>query len=158
VERDILDNVFLVSWKVQFYIYKTVDRFFYDPGCTTIFEEISYMRLFRGFPSIGQLIAIVKSQTPFKTNIQDDDGPDCHWDAFRVLRERTLEEAIEERSGRGSSWESWPKQLTFALLTLHCSGITHMDIKPAVAINPANKAVLIDIGVGYIYELAGLEF
>lgn len=78
VEREILDNVLLVPWEGQFYIYKTVNRFFYDPSYTTIlFErEISYLRLLRGVPIIAQLIAVVTSRTHFKMNIRNDDGPE----------------------------------------------------------------------------------
>lgn len=158
-EREILDNVFIVSWKGQACIYKTVDRFFYDPSYTTIFEkEVSYIRLFHGAPNIAQLLAIVTSQTPFKTNIQED-GPEV---VTGILLEYypngTLEEAIDQRDGRGCSWKSWPKQLALALSTLHYSGVAHMDIKPAnVVINAANEAVLIDIGVGYTYELSAPE-
>ncbi|RJE19309.1 Protein kinase domain-containing protein [Aspergillus sclerotialis] len=133
--------------------------FFYDPSHTTIFEkEVSYLRLFRGAPNIAQLLAIVTSQTPFKTNIQED-GPEV---VTGILLEYypngTLEESIDQRDGRGSSWKSWPKQLALALSTLHCSGVTHMDIKPAnVVLNAANEAVFIDIGVGYTYELSAPE-
>lgn len=159
VEREILDNVLLVRWKGQSHIYKTVDRSFYDPTYTTIFEkEVSYMRLFRGVPNICQLKAIVKSQTPFKTNIQED-GPEVVTGMLlEYYPNGTLEEAIDQGDGRGSSWKRWPRQLVLALSTLHSSGITHMDIKPAnVVINAADEAVLIDIGVGYTYELSAPE-
>ena len=76
VETEVFDNVFLVSWEGQSYIYKTIDRFFYDSTCTATFEtEINYLWLIHGSPNIAQLTAVVKSQTPLKTNIQED-GPD----------------------------------------------------------------------------------
>lgn len=148
-----------VSWKGQSFIYKTINRFFYDPSYTTIFEkEISYMRLLDSVPNITQLAAIVKFQIPFKTNIQED-GPDVVTGMLiEYYPNGTLEEAIDQKNGRGSCWRSWPKQLALALSLLHSSNITHMDIKPAyVAINAVNEVFLIDIGVGYTYELSAPE-
>lgn len=55
VEREILDNVFLVSWKGQLHIYKTVDRFSYDSSYTKILFErevaCDYFVVFRIWPS-----------------------------------------------------------------------------------------------------------
>lgn len=71
----------------------------------------------------------------------------------------TLEDAIHRRDGRGTAWKTWPYQLACALLRLHDSSLTHMDITPRnVVIDAAGEAIFIDIGVGYTYENLEPEF
>ncbi|KAJ5471836.1 kinase-like protein [Penicillium diatomitis] len=72
-KEQISNNVFLVTatWngRDEEFIYKTVEHPFYEQNHTTIFQqELRNILLLRGCQNIVQLVAVVKSPSPFKTS------------------------------------------------------------------------------------------
>ena len=131
------------------FIYKEIDKPFYVPRDTEVMlQEIRNLRLFRGIPTIVQLVAVAISKNPYLTTERED---------FSVIRgvlleyhqRGTLEEVL--KSGRNhSTWRRWPIQIADGLCHLHAKGLTHMDLKPSnIVIDTNGNAVLIDIsGIG----------
>ncbi|KAJ0414746.1 kinase-like protein [Aspergillus carlsbadensis] len=150
VKEQISNNVFLITGNgtVEKFIYETVERPFYKQNYTAVFQqELQNIMLLQGFRNFVQLVAVVKSPSPFKT------AP------LKYYPNGTLENVIHRRDGKGIVWKSWPYQLARALLRFHDSAFTHMDIAPRnVVIDAAGEAVFIDIGVGYTYENLAPEF
>ncbi|PLB43346.1 kinase-like protein [Aspergillus steynii IBT 23096] len=152
------NNVFLITKKDEAtnFIYKTVDHPFNEPNHTTMFErELHNLQLYQDSPSMVQLIAVVKAPSPYQTTTtpSEQDHNVIYGMVLEYHPNGTLEDAITRRDGKGVAWKSWPRQLARALLRLHDSCITHMDVAPRNAvIDASNGAVWIDIGVGYTYE------
>ena len=161
-QEQISNNVFLVTIRGQDekFIYKTVEHPFYEQSHTAIFQqELHNIVLLHGCPNIVQLVAVVKSQSPFKTEPSSEGGHVILGMVLKYYPNGTLEEAIRSRDKKGTAWKAWPYQLARALLLLHDSVISHMDITSRnVVIDVAGEAVFIDIGVGYTYENLAPEF
>lgn len=162
VKDQISNNVFLITRKGSDdpLIYKTVEHTFYEPSHTTVFQqELHYIQCLEGYPNIVQLVAVVTGPSPYTTNRFNKEHNVIHGMALEYYPHGTLEDATRQQDGKGAAWKSWASQLARALLRLHNLGITHMDITPRnVAINAANEAVFVDIGVGYTYENLAPEF
>ncbi|RHZ55097.1 hypothetical protein CDV55_105473 [Aspergillus turcosus] len=151
--------VYLIRSDGSLYVYKTIERPFYRPYDSTTFEpELNILLQLQGCSNIAQLKYLVVSPSPYLTDVDASEvGVICGM-LLEFYPCGTLEDVIEQRDGRESSWRLWPKQIATALLALHGRGITHMDLAPRnVVLNEDNEAVLIDIGVGFTHELLAPE-
>lgn len=162
VKEQISNNVFLVTGngRGETFIYKTVEHPFYEQSHTTVFQqELRNIMLLRGCRNIVQLVAVVKSPSPFKTAPSSEGVDVILGMVLEYYPNGNLEDAIHCRDGKGAAWKTWPYQLAHALLRLHNSSLTHMDITPRnIVIDASDEAVFIDIGVGYTYENLAPEF
>ncbi|KAE8403174.1 hypothetical protein BDV37DRAFT_283971 [Aspergillus pseudonomiae] len=132
-KAQISSNVFLVTWngRDETFIYKTVEHPFYDQSHTALFQqELRNIVLLQGIRNIVQLVAVVKSPSPFKTAPLSEGGHVILGMVLEYHPNGTLEDAIHRRDGKGTAWQAWPYQLARALLRLHDSFLTHMDITP----------------------------
>lgn len=152
-EKEQISNVFLITGngRDETFIYKTVEHPFYEPSHTTFFQqELRNIMLLQGCRNIVQLVAVVKSPSPFKTTPLSEGVDVILGMVLEYYPNGTLEDVIHRRDGKGTAWKTWPYQLARALLRLHDSSLTHMDITPRnVVIDAADETVFIDIGVGY---------
>ena len=154
-EEDFNGSAFRVkrAGKSQSYVYKKVDRPFYNPYDTWVFlNELKNLKLLRGKSHIVQLCHIVVSTNPYQT-IPTRVSPLV---IRGILLEHhplgTLEDRLQNADLEGLPWKMWPLHIGYGLLHLHRHGITHMDLKPSnIVIDIHGNALLIDIsGVGGI--------
>ncbi|GAB1207677.1 hypothetical protein APSETT445_006405 [Aspergillus pseudonomiae] len=161
-KAQISNNVFLVTWngRDETFIYKTVEHPFYDQNHTALFQqELRNIVLLQSIRNIVQLVAVVKSPSPFKTAPLSEGGNVILGMVLEYHPNGTLEDAIHRRDGKGTAWQAWSYQLARALLQMHDSSLTHMDITPRkVVIDAADEAVFTNTGVGYTYENLAPEF
>lgn len=159
VTKKISGCVCLIQSDGNLYVYKTIERPFYRPYDSTTFElELNILLQLQGCSNIAQLKSLVVSPSPYLTDVDASEVGVIRGMLLEFYPCGTLEDVIEQRDGRESSWRLWPKQIAMALLALHRRGITHMDLAPRnVVLNEDNEAVLIDIGVGFTHELLAPE-
>ncbi|KAJ5088654.1 kinase-like protein [Penicillium angulare] len=161
-KEQISNNVFLVTSKGrdENLIYKTVEHPFYEQNHTAVFQqELRNLVLLQGCRNIVQLVAVVTSPSPFQTKPSSGSVDVILGMVLEYYPNGTLEDAIHLLNGKGTAWKTWPCHLAHALLRLHNTCITHMDITSRnVVIDAADEPVFIDIGVGYTYENLAPEF
>ena len=152
MEKDFNGSVFRVkqAGKSQPYVYKKVDRPFYEPNDTCVFlNELKNLKLLRGKPHIVQLCYVVVSNNPIFTHGSSLVTRGCLLEYYPL---GTLEDRLQKADFEEFPWKLWPLQIGYGLLHLHQHEITHMDLKPSnVVIDIHGHALLIDIsGVGGI--------
>ncbi|KAL9130624.1 MAG: hypothetical protein Q9217_001238 [Psora testacea] len=152
-EEDITGSAFRVkrAGEKTSYIYKIVDRPFYNRKDTYVFlQELQNLKLFRDDPNIVQLRGIVVSTNPYQTLPKDDDLPLIRGFLLKYHPYGALEQRLEQADLANFAWKHWPLQIGYGLLRLHQENITHMDLKPSnIVIGIRGNALLIDIsGIG----------
>ena len=127
------------------YIFKSIDKPFYQPSDTKVLEqELQNLKLIR-HSTIVQLVSVVASSNPYHTRKLED--------SYSVLRGFLLEYhpggTLEDVLGNDhvySGLRKWPIQIARGLEQLHRLNIAHMDLKPSnVVFNIKGDAVIIDI-------------
>ena len=154
-EKDFNGSVFRVkrAGESQLYVYKKVDRPFYEPNDTCVFlSELKNLKLFRGKPHIVQLRCIVVSSNPYQTISSRGSPLVTRGFLLEYHPLGTLDDRLQKADLEEFPWKFWPLQIGCGLLHLHQHEITHMDLKPSnVVIDVHGHALLIDIsGVGGI--------
>ncbi|KAK3933763.1 protein kinase [Diplogelasinospora grovesii] len=139
------------------FIYKKVERPFYEQGDTAVFQqEVENMQLCRGVQHVVQPVAVVVSRNPYQTSkIETASDPVVIRGVLVEYHSRgTLRDALTSPAHRGLPWQRWPLQIAIGLSDLHLRGIAHMDIKPEnIVISAGGDAVIIDIGgMGFTRE------
>jgi tRNA A-37 threonylcarbamoyl transferase component Bud32 len=158
IEEDIVGSAFRVhvGKDKRSYIYKKVDRPFYQPGDTAVIQQkLQNLKLFRGASNIVQLSAIVISTNPYQTMTLDENLIVIRGFLLEYHPGGSLEQRLNEIDATNSLSRRWALQIGYGLLVLHQEKITHMDLKPSnIVIDSDDNAILIDIsGIGcVIYE------
>ncbi|KAL9609465.1 MAG: hypothetical protein Q9167_005771 [Letrouitia subvulpina] len=137
----------------QSYIYKRVDRPFYEPSDTWVFlKELQNLKLLYGKSYIAQLRYIVFSSDPYQSSCTDSGPLVTRGFLLDYYPYGTLENRLQKADLEEFPWKYWPLQIGNGLLHLHQHKLTHMDLKPSnIVIDIYRNAVLIDIsGVGGI--------
>ena len=135
------------------YVYKKVDRPFYEPNDTWVFlNELQNLKLLRGKSHIVQLCYIVISNNPYQTTSACGNPLVTRGFLLEYHSHGTLEDRLQEGDLGEFPWKFWPLQIGYGLLHLHQHELTHTDLKPSnVVIDIHGDAILIDIsGVGGI--------
>lgn len=132
--------------KKQHYIFKSIDKPFYNPIDTKILQqELQNLKLFRQSTSIVQLVSVVISTNPYHTGKSEVSGPLLRGFLLEYHPGGTLEDALRENLV-SPGLRSWPLQIARGLQQLHHQNIAHMDLKPSnIVINTNGDAVIIDI-------------
>lgn len=155
-KESIAGGVFRVQFDedINSYIYKEIDKPFYDPADTQIIlQEMENLKLFRGISNIVQLLAVVVSPNPYQTNARGDNSIVIRGILLEHHTNGTLEMTLT--NAKDFPWYRWPLQIGIGLAMLHQKNITHMDLKPSnIVIDCHGNAVIIDIsGIGGVtYE------
>ncbi|KAL9031844.1 MAG: hypothetical protein Q9196_000158 [Gyalolechia fulgens] len=154
-EEDFNGSAFRVkqAGKGQSYVYKKIDRSFYQPNDTwVLLTELKNLKLLRGKSHIVQLGYIVVSSNPYQTISTRGSPLVTRGFLLEYHPQGTLEDRLQKADSDAFPWKSWPLQIGYDLLHLHQNEITHMDLKPSnVVIDIHGNALLIDIsGVGGI--------
>jgi len=153
-------RVLLVGEKIS-YIFKKVDRPFYQPEDSAVIQqELQNLKLCGGAPNIVQLFGIVISPDPYQTTTGHDESPVVRGFLMEHHPGGTLEQWLGQADIAKVPWKRWPLQIGYGLLYLHQRSITHMDLKPSnVVIDINGNALLIDIsGIGGVtYEWTAPE-
>ncbi|EXJ82238.1 serine/threonine protein kinase [Capronia epimyces CBS 606.96] len=132
------------------YIYKPIERPFYEQSDTTvILQELENLKQCRGRPYIAQLFAVIVSTNPFQTRTCANNQQVIRGFLLEYYSGGTLERCLQEKSWTDLPWRQWPVQIGHGLQTLHCRGITHMDLKPS-------NIVLDDHGIAVIIDISGI--
>lgn len=151
----------VLAGKQIFYIFKKVDRPFYQPWDTTVIQqELQNLKLSWGAPNIVQLFGIVVSPNPYQTTSGHDASVVIQGFLMEHHPGGTLEHWLGQADIAKVPWRRWPLQIGYGLLYLHQKNITHMDLKPSnVVIDIDGNALLIDIsGIGGVtYEWTAPE-
>jgi serine/threonine protein kinase len=131
-----------ISSDPRCYIFKSIDKQFYEPRDTKILEqELHNLKLFRQ-PTIVQLISVVISTNPYHTGKSEDPSSVLRGFLLEYHPGGTLEDALRENR----ICRKWPVQIAHGLEQLHGQTIAHMDLKPSnIVIGINNDAVIVDI-------------
>lgn len=132
--------------KKQHYIFKSIEKPFYNPLDTKILQqELQNLKLFRQSTSIVQLLSVVISTNPYHTGKSEDSGHVLRGFLLEYHPGGTLEDALRENFVCPGS-RRWPVQIARGLQQLHHQNIAHMDLKPSnIVVNTNGDAVIIDI-------------
>lgn len=132
--------------KEQCYIFKSIDRPFYEPRDTKVLEqELQNLKLFRQ-STIVQLVSVVISTNPYHTGNSENPGSVLRGFLLEYHPGGTLEDALKENRVCVGS-RRWPVQIARGLQQLHRKSIAHMDLKPSnIVISINDDAVIVDIG------------
>lgn len=147
--EDITPTVSIVLVKQRKFAYKSIDRLIYVPGdAEHVMDEIDALSQFRGHPNIAQLVGLVVSANPYKTNPSTDMLPVITGFLVEFYSGGSLEQIIETKKVLDHALlVQWALQVGEALRSLHMSGRTHLDIKPSnIVLDSQKNAILIDIG------------
>jgi serine/threonine protein kinase len=128
------------------YIFKSIDKPFYEPRDTKILEqELQNLKLFRQSTTIVQLVSVVISTNPYHTGRLEDPSPVLRGFLLEYHPGGTLQDALRENCVPPGSGR-WPAQIGCGLEQLHLNYIAHMDLKPSnIVISVNGNAVIIDI-------------
>ncbi|OJD26518.1 serine/threonine protein kinase [Blastomyces percursus] len=137
------------------YIYKTVDRPFYNPTDTEVIrEELKSLELVQNIPNIVQAAGVVASTNPYATSQHKDQPLVITGVLLKSYNGGSLQDLLSGGHLDGYNWQQLAIQIGTALIHLHCCGRTHMDIKPSnIVLDQDRNAILIDIGgMGVTYS------
>ncbi|KAJ5106644.1 hypothetical protein N7456_003319 [Penicillium angulare] len=131
------------------YAYKKIDRPLYEPEDTQgILFEIDALMHCRGQPNIAQIIGLVVSENPYKTSPYNNMPQVIRGFLLQYYPRGSLEQMINEGITTSDlSLLRCALQVGRALIQLHKSERTHLDMKPSnVVLDAQGNAFLIDIG------------
>ena len=133
----------------QIYIFKSIERPFYQPEDTEILQqELQNLKLCRQ-STIVQLESVVVSANPYHTGKPEDSHPTFRGFLLEYHPGGTLEDALGTNRVR-FGLRKWPIQIARGIEQLHRLSIAHMDLKPSnIVLSINDDAIIIDIsGVG----------
>ncbi|PWY62874.1 kinase-like protein [Aspergillus eucalypticola CBS 122712] len=149
---EITAGVFWVYHRKTRYVLKIVDRPLYRRHDTEVIrKELENLNYFAGVPNIVQAAGIAVSTNPYKTFDWDTGLPLV---VTGILLEAypggTLQQVLSDLRVTEYRWKQWPVQIGTALIRLHETKKTHMDLNPSnIVLDADGNAVLIDIsGIG----------
>ncbi|KAL4781049.1 putative serine-threonine protein kinase [Aspergillus varians] len=131
------------------FAYKSIDSPIYVPGDVEhVLDEIDALSQFRGHSNIAQLVGLVVSENPYKTNPSADMPPVITGFLVEYYSEGSLEQVIEQNGILDDTMlVQWALQVGEALQALHLGGRTHLDIKLSnIVLDSHKNAILIDVG------------
>ncbi|KAI9889131.1 MAG: hypothetical protein M1814_005793 [Vezdaea aestivalis] len=131
--------------KEQNYIFKSIDKPFYQPRDTKVLEqELANLKLCRHSPVV-QLVSVVISPNPYHTGNPEDACSVLRGFLLEYHPGGTLEDALKNNHV-GFGLRKWPIQIARGIQQLHRLNIAHMDLKPSnIVFNIKDDAVIIDI-------------
>ncbi|RDL37627.1 Uncharacterized protein BP5553_05060 [Venustampulla echinocandica] len=142
-----------VDYDETLYVYKEVDRPFYEPRDSEALEqELRNLELLRGTKGVVRLVAAVVSKNPYQTAETVGNTPTVlRGILLEYYPNGTLLDALQaSKSKMDWPWQRFAVQIASTLAYIHKAGITHMDLKPQnIVISVDFNAILIDIsGIG----------
>jgi serine/threonine protein kinase len=157
--REVIDNrvsrVRLSPSKDKDYIYKTIDRPFYNPMDTEVIrEELKALEHAQNLLNIVQDAGIVVSTNPYTTSQQNAGSMVIKGILLEFYGGGSLQDIFVEHRFDKYNWQNLVIQIGAAVDRLHSIGRTHMDLKPSnVVLDLDGNAILIDIsGMGVTHS------
>ncbi|KAL5332150.1 putative serine-threonine protein kinase [Aspergillus crustosus] len=146
--EEITPTVSIVLIEQHKLAYKSIDRVIYVPGdAEHVIDEIEALSHFRGHPNIAQLVGLVVSANPHRTNPSVDMLPVITGFLVEYYSGGSLEQGIETNKVLDDALlVQWALQIGEALQSLHLSSRIHLDMKPSnIVLDSQKNAILIDI-------------
>ncbi|KAJ5385484.1 hypothetical protein N7517_003395 [Penicillium concentricum] len=157
-KSEILGGVSKVLLENQAFVYKEINRPLYIPPWDTqcIMKELEVLTQFQGYPGIVQLAGIVICTNPYKTDPASERPKVVSGFLLEFWDLGSLEQILESGNiGKYFNWRARMVQIGEALIHMHESHRSHLDLKPSnIVMNSKGHAAIIDIGgsCGFTWE------